>query len=238
MSSRISAVFFDVGSTLIRPNPSVAETMAEVAQARGHKVSTKDFTRYMDQMDAFYECEYERNGDFWCTNEGSINIWLNLYRYVCGLVGLDDDAEGIAHDSYRAFRHADHWEAYPDVVPCLEALKGAGYRLAVVSNWDAYLKDLLEGMGLMIYFEEVFASSVLGYRKPDPAIFANACEHMGVLPPQVVHVGDLPSADGDGAAAARIQPIIIDRHNAWADCAYKRVQSLEDVPSVIAGMII
>ena len=35
------AVFFDVGSTLIRPCPSVAETMARAAAERGHALTVR-----------------------------------------------------------------------------------------------------------------------------------------------------------------------------------------------------
>ena len=79
------AVFFDVGSTLIRPCPSVAETFARVAAERGHDLTVRDVEPHMPAMDAYYEAEYLRDGDFWCSHEGSTAIWLDQYRYVCHL---------------------------------------------------------------------------------------------------------------------------------------------------------
>ena len=70
------AVFFDVGSTLIRPCPSVAETFARVAAERGHDLTVRDVEPHMPAMDAYYEAEYLRDGDFWCSHEGSVAIWL------------------------------------------------------------------------------------------------------------------------------------------------------------------
>ena len=49
------AVFFDVGSTLIRPCPSVAETFARVAAERGHDLTVRDVEPHMPAMDAYYE---------------------------------------------------------------------------------------------------------------------------------------------------------------------------------------
>ena len=89
------AVFFDVGSTLIRPCPSVAETFARVAAERGHDLTVRDVEPHMPAMDAYYEAEYLRDGDFWCSHEGSTAIWLDQYRYVCHLAGIGHDAEGV-----------------------------------------------------------------------------------------------------------------------------------------------
>lgn len=128
------AVFFDVGSTLIRPCPSVAETFARVAAERGHDLTVRDVEPHMPAMDAYYEAEYLRDGDFWCSHEGSTAIWLDQYRYVCHLAGIGHDAEGVAQTVHEAYRRAECWETYADVTACLRALKERGYALGVVSN--------------------------------------------------------------------------------------------------------
>lgn len=170
------AVFFDVGSTLLFPCPSVAETLARVAAERGHDVTVRDMEPHMPAMDAYYEAEYLRDGDFWCSHEGSTAIWLDQYRYVCHLAGIGHDAEGVAQAAHACYRRANHWELYPDVAACLRALKEAGYLLGVVSNWDAGLEGLLRDLRLLPYFDFVTSSAVVGYRKPNPVIFELACE--------------------------------------------------------------
>ena len=169
------AVFFDVGSTLIRPCPSVAETFARVAAERGHDLTVRDVEPHMPAMDAYYEAEYLRDGDFWCSHEGSTAIWLDQYRYVCHLAGIGHDAEGVAQTVHEAYRRAECWETYADVTACLRALKERGYALGVVSNWDAGLEGLLRDLRLLPYFDTVVSSAVVGYRKPNPVIFNLAC---------------------------------------------------------------
>ena len=223
------AVFFDVGSTLIHPCPSVADTLARVVAERGHDLMVRDIEPHMPAMEAYYEAEYLRDGDFWCSHEGSTTIWLDQYRYVCHLAGIGHDAEGVAQAVHASYRRADHWELYPDVVECLRALKEHGYRLGVVSNWDAGLEGLLRDLRLLPYFDVVVSSAVVGYRKPNPVIFKLACEQMDVCEQACVHVGDRPDADGDGAHAADIRAIIIDRHDAEVGCGFERVSSLTDI---------
>lgn len=231
----IETVFFDVGSTLIHPSPSVAEALARVAAERGHGLTVRDIEQHMPAMEAYYEAEYLRDGDFWCSHEGSTAIWLDQYRYVCHLAGIGGDAEGVAQAVHAAYRRADHWELYPDVVGALRELKERGYRLGVVSNWDAGLEGLLRDLRLLPYFDAVVSSAVVGYRKPDPVIFDLACEQLGVRAETCAHVGDRPEADGDGALAAGIRPVIIDRHDAEAGCGYERVAALFDVAELLEG---
>lgn len=229
----IKAVLFDVGSTLLYPCPSVAETFADVAQARGHALTVRDVEPHMPAMNEFYEAEYLRDGDFWCSHEGSVAIWLDQYRYVCHLTGLAHDAEGIANDVQDAYWRADHWALYADVLDCLKELKARGLALGVVSNWDARLEELLRDLRLLPYFDTVVSSADVGYRKPDPMVFRLALERLGVDASCAVHVGDRPDADGDGAAAVGAHPIIVDRRGSEEDCAYCRVASLAEVAQVI-----
>lgn len=225
----VREVLFDVGSTLVRPCPSVAETMARVAAERGHALSTDDFAVHMPAMEAFYEAEYRRDGDFWCSQEGSTTIWLDQYRLVCRRMGLEHDAEGMARAVHEAYRKPGQWGVYPDVSACLDGLEERGFALGVVSNWDAGLEGLLQGLRLLPRFGAVVASAALGRRKPDPAIFEAACAALGVPPSEAVHVGDRPDADGDGAAAAGIRPVIVDRTGAEEGCGYERIRRLTDL---------
>lgn len=229
----MQTIFFDVGSTLIHPCPSVAETLARVASERGHNLTVRDIEQHMPAMDAYYEAEYLRDGDFWCSHEGSTAIWLDQYRYVCHLAGIGHDAEGVAQAVHASYRRADCWELYPDVVDALKGLKDRGYQLGVVSNWDAGLEGLLRDLRLLPYFDTVVSSAVVGYRKPNPVIFELACEQLGVRAETCAHVGDRPEADGDGARAAGVRPVIIDRHDAEAGCGYERVAVLSDVVKLL-----
>ena len=224
------AVFFDVGGTLLRPCPDVAHTFTQVARERGHDIELAEVESRIPAMDAFYEEEYRRDGDFWCSPEGSVDIWLDQYRLLCRLLGLEDDAEGMALQVHRAFRHGDHWSLFPDVWGCLAALEARGLALAAVSNWDAGLELLFDDLGLAPHFTAVISSAAVGRRKPDPAIFRLACGCLGVPPERCVHVGDRPDADGDGAAAAGVRPLIIDRTGALEGCRYEAIASLEEVP--------
>ena len=225
----IKAVLFDVGSTLLFHSPDIDGVFYEAAQSRGHSPSLEELSAFLPEVYRFYEDEYQKDGDFWCCPEGSVEIYLKMYRYLCRHVGLQADAEGIAREVYRLYLGAAYWRIYEDVLPCLETLRERGLRLGVISNWGTFLKGLLCDLGLEPYFEVIIASADVGCRKPDPAIFELALERMGLAPHEVLYVGDNPEADGEGALAAGITPVIIDRLSRHEDYALTRISSLAEL---------
>jgi putative hydrolase of the HAD superfamily len=103
------------------------------------------------------------------------------------------------------------FRVFEDVVPCLEALRQAGVRLCVVSNWDVSLDRTLSCFGLRGYVESVVASMVVGAEKPDPMIFHIAAKEMGCSTSSMVHIGDNPVDDLTGARNAGAKGLVIDR---------------------------
>jgi putative hydrolase of the HAD superfamily len=83
--------------------------------------------------------------------------------------------------------------------------------MVVVSNWDSSLHRVLSLHGLTPYFERVFASMEEGCAKPDPSFFRIAERHLALPPEQILHVGDNPVDDLEGARSAGWQSILIDR---------------------------
>jgi HAD superfamily hydrolase (TIGR01509 family) len=93
----------------------------------------------------------------------------------------------------------------------LEALKGSGYKLALVSNImrtpGATLRQLLGRFRLLDYFEQTTFSDEVRIRKPAPEIFALTLRAMGGDAATAVHVGDDPILDVQGAQAAGMRVI-------------------------------
>jgi HAD superfamily hydrolase (TIGR01549 family) len=71
--------------------------------------------------------------------------------------------------------------------------------LAIVSNSEGHLAELLEEMHLLQYFGVVADSGKLGFEKPDRRIFDFAADGLGVAAESLVHVGDAWVADIEGA---------------------------------------
>jgi putative hydrolase of the HAD superfamily len=106
---------------------------------------------------------------------------------------------------------AIRFRAFPDAIPALAELRELGLRLVCVSNWDFSLPEVLERCGLDGALDGVVTSAEVGARKPDPAIFARALERAGCSEAEALYVGDTPEEDAEGARAAGIRALLIDR---------------------------
>ncbi|MGF1532484.1 MAG: YjjG family noncanonical pyrimidine nucleotidase [Bernardetiaceae bacterium] len=85
----------------------------------------------------------------------------------------------------------------------LEDLHRKGYKLHILTNGfqeSQYTK--LEASGIAHFFDTLTTSECTGKTKPDPAIFAHALDKSGAGPGEVILIGDNPSTDLEGAAAA------------------------------------
>jgi HAD superfamily hydrolase (TIGR01509 family) len=102
------------------------------------------------------------------------------------------------------------WTPYDDALPVLTELRRRGILVALVSNVGVDVRGILETMGLKPFFDAVVLSYEAGSVKPEPSIFLQALEALGVEPTRALMVGDNPSDDA-GAARLGIRTLILPR---------------------------
>jgi putative hydrolase of the HAD superfamily len=118
--------------------------------------------------------------------------------------------ESMADRAFDAFYRArNEVTLYDDVRPALAGL-ARDYRLFALSNGNANL----ELCGIGQYFETGLAAREAGMLKPDPRIFEILLERVGLAAHEVVHVGDDAEADVEGARAAGVLPVWLNREAA------------------------
>ncbi len=202
MVTRPRAILFDALGTLLSFEPPAPHLRAALRERAGVDVGAAAAEAAIRAEIAYYRSHLD---------EGRDPAALADLRARCAAAMapvLPEIEPGVLLpallDSLRFF-------AYPDAAPTLAALRAAGIRTVVVSNWDWSLHERLAETGLDALVDGALASAVVGSAKPDPGIFRAALEHVGVRPLQAWHVGDTPAADIDGARAAGLRPILIAR---------------------------
>jgi putative hydrolase of the HAD superfamily len=121
---------------------------------------------------------------------------------------------------------------FPDVIPCLERLKQTGTRIAILSNWDYTLHRVVESQGIGSYFEHVVASLEEGVEKPEAALFEIAASRLGLSTAELVHVGDDPIDDFQGALGAGCGAILLDRGQ--SEQSGRVISSLDSLEGALA----
>jgi putative hydrolase of the HAD superfamily len=118
-----------------------------------------------------------------------------------------DYAPALAKDGIDTFLAArSAVELYPEVDAVLTDLRQT-YRLVALTNGNT---DLALA-GVAHYFECCIAPADTGTSKPDPQMFVAVTARTGVLPSAMVHVGDEPLYDIEGAHRAQVAAVWVNR---------------------------
>ncbi|MCX5337447.1 HAD family hydrolase [Streptomyces sp. NBC_00140] len=134
----------------------------------------------------------------WATRDESAELHRATYTGLSRQVPLPDPR---LHDRlYDRHRSPSAWQPYPDAAEVLRALRERGIGVGIVSNigWD--LRPVFREHGLDPYVDAYVLSYEHGVQKPDPRLFALACESLGADPRRTLMVGDDRRADGGAAA--------------------------------------
>jgi putative hydrolase of the HAD superfamily len=222
----VRAVLFDAGATLIRPEPPVEVVYGRELARDGAAFREEDLARALTR--SWEEIHREAIPDRYGGVGGESNFWRSFVGRVRRILDGRDVSEGAFQRVTAHFRDPGSWHIYSDVAGTLDALERSGYRLGIVSNWDSSLPALLEGLGLARRFEAIVVSAVEEVGKPDAEIFRRACVRLGVAPQEALHVGDAPREDYEGARAAGLQALLLDRQDRH-DLGAGRIRSLEEI---------
>jgi putative hydrolase of the HAD superfamily len=209
------AVFLDALGTLVELEPPWLSLRARIPA----EVSDDRLERALRAEMAYYRDHAHEARD-----EASLAA---LRERAAGIVSDQLGIEVTAAELVDAIR----FDAYPDAIPALSELRERGLSLVAVSNWDCSLPAVLERCGLGELLDGAVSSAAAGARKPDPAIFEPALELAGCAPEEALHVGDTAEVDVEGARAAGIRPLLIDRDGNEGDISSLR-QIREHLPDV------
>jgi FMN phosphatase YigB (HAD superfamily) len=188
----IDAVTIDAFGTLVELETPVGRLQAALAE--------RGVERDEQSVAAAFASEVE----YYLVHKGEgkdADSLLDL-RTRCSGVFLEGVAPEVGAEEFApAFVGSLVFRPLDGVVDALARLRRAGLELACVTNWDIGIGEQLERAGLAHYLSAVVSSAETGAEKPDPRVFEEALERLGVPPRRAVHIGD-DEADQAGALAA------------------------------------
>jgi putative hydrolase of the HAD superfamily len=236
---RFPLVLFDAGDTLIAPRESFGAVYARVLATLGTRLPAADLEHGLRRCWADTNEAIAPGLDRYATHvDGESGYWLQFVRGTLARTPrapADPELAAAAVEPLReAFRDPESWQVFDDVVPVLSALRDAGVRMAIVSNWDSGLPTLLERLGLARWFDALVVSHLEGMEKPRPELFLRAVSRLNGTPGEALHVGDVPELDEAGARAAGIASVLIDRRKRLP-ASRRALFDLETLPALVRG---
>ncbi|MEM6817579.1 MAG: HAD family hydrolase [Pseudomonadota bacterium] len=138
---------------------------------------------------------------------------LECLRRIAAVSGIEDE-NAFAMGAFAAFESERNRVCfYPDALPALARL-ARDFSLVAVTNGNASL----EHTGIGSWFSARVSARDVGAAKPNRRMFDAATSKTGVPADEVVHVGDSPELDVEGARRAGQHSIWLNRHGmAWPE---------------------
>ncbi|MFI2752576.1 HAD family hydrolase [Cellulomonas sp. P22] len=207
----VDGVLFDIDDTLVDTRGAFGPALAgiarrylpEVGPDRDHEVlaawradAGNHFQAYADGRVGYREQRHAR---------------ANALHDAFGGPELDEVAYA-AWDELFEQGFSSSWTAIEDAEKVVDLLLEAGLAVGALSNaGSAYQASKLARAGLGDRVPMLVGVDTLGFGKPHPEVFLEACRRLGTEPARTVYVGD--ELDGDAVAAVRagLRGIWLDR---------------------------
>ncbi len=159
-------------------------------------------------------------------------FWWIFHSYL--LDELDDAAsgrDGLVQRLVENTQNSANWDQIlPGTRAGLERIRKK-FRIAVISNADGKIEQVLSRCGIADCFESITDSGIVGFEKPRPEIFEAALKTMKARAEESLYVGDVYSVDYIGATNAGMRAVLFDVTGAYRDRHEPRVESVEQLES-------
>jgi HAD superfamily hydrolase (TIGR01509 family) len=206
-------IFFDVGNTLLFPNR--LKMLAPIASDRHPTLEQ------WQALERRTKVEFDRGIESGRLDHG---FWWIFHTYL--LDDLNEGRDGFVQELVRNTQDSANWDQLlPGTRAVLERIRQK-YRIAVISNADGKIENVLSRCGIADCFESITDSGIVGFEKPRVEIFEAALRTMNVPADQSLYVGDVYSVDYIGATNAGMRAILFDVAGAYRDRPEPRVEKL------------
>jgi putative hydrolase of the HAD superfamily len=222
-------VFFDVDDTLIEWKTEWADAFVQVTREAGVNASVKRARQVLSgAFNGFYEeCIRKHAG------AGDVHeFWMDYDGQLLAALGVTKDLQRHTARVIELLSRPEAMRLYPEVPEVLNELRAAGARLGIVTGRPVAGPDL-ERLGIHDYFDLVVDAFAAGGSKSAGHMFFTAAEAAAAAGRTAWHVGDSYADDVQGAQAAGIRPILVDRRAAHAEVDCLRIADLRPLPEVI-----
>ncbi len=229
----ITAVFLDLYQTLAYFHPTRESRQARILREFGFEVEESLLSRGYLAADHYYTLAAMEVPIHLLSPDERERVYLRYQQTLLEEIGLAGALPMLAQMRARYEQVEREFRLFPDVIPAVQQLRDEGYRVGVITNITDDPTEQLEAVGLKGMFAAITASCVVGCEKPDVRIFQAALAAIGAEPHEAVHVGDQFLADVEGAKAAGIKAVLLDRHGLQDGRHPHRIASLLELAPLL-----
>ncbi|NJL86763.1 MAG: HAD-IA family hydrolase [Leptolyngbyaceae cyanobacterium SM1_1_3] len=212
--SQPRVIFLDAVGTLFGVRGSVGQIYTDMARAAGVETDVETLNQAFIQAFSSASPMAFPKAETTAVPYQEYRWWYAIAEQAFAqskTLAAFDDFDGFFADLYAHFATAKPWFVYPETLQTLVSWQAQGIDLGVISNFDSRLYAVLQALDLSVYFKTVTISTEAGAAKPDPLIFATALQKHGCQAAEAWHIGDSYEQDYEGARAAGLKGILLQR---------------------------
>jgi len=206
--AKLSAILFDVDDTLFSTTQFAALARQRAVEAmvrQGLRLPVSEVRRELQEVIGEFTSNYGQHFDKLLLRlPPSSHAGVNRALII---------AAGIM--AYHATKA--ELQPFPDVLPFLRRVHEQGDVVLGVITHGLELKQaeklLLLRVVPYLHPGAIFISDQVGISKPNPKLYQRACSAMGLVPAEVMYVGDNPLHDIDPVNAVGMIPVRLHRDN-------------------------
>ncbi|WNB84670.1 HAD family hydrolase [Cellulomonas sp. ATA003] len=242
----VDGVLFDIDDTLVDTRGAFGSALGVVARRYLSDLPEGRYPELLVHWRADVENHYGRYTRGEATYREQRMARANLMHASFGGDVLDDAAydawDAVYEDAFQAA-----WAAHDDAAPVVKELLAAGLAVGALSNAATDYQSLKLGRaGLADSVPMLVGVDTLGFGKPDPRVFVEACRRLGTDPARTVYVGDELDVDAVAARRAGLTGVWLDRPGprrvpvSEAEVAAAGVvviRGLDELPGVLDGRV-
>ncbi|MBN1684708.1 MAG: HAD family hydrolase [Gammaproteobacteria bacterium] len=205
-------IFFDIDDTLLDHQKAVKNALTHFnlfGRGKSRPVPTifnKYFNLWIQLSEKYYALYLSHQLTFQEQRRLRVQEFFLNFNIKLSNKEADEQFERFLHSYEKG------WQAFDDVMPCLNQLKSLKFRLGIISNGnESQQYKKLEKLKLLDYFNPIVISEDLGVSKPDPRIFQEAAKCAQKPINECIYIGDRLESDAVGSVAAGMRGIWLNR---------------------------
>ena len=191
MSPLPAGILLDLDDTILDDSGGIERCWRDACVGCAHDLGGID-------PDALHRAIEQARTWFWADPERHRRGRLDLDVAAREVVGLalrdwgnaDSHLAATIAQKYRLLREAG-FEPFPDALDTVRWLRACGCRLALVTNGNAVVqRGKVARFALTELFDAILIEGELGFGKPDPRVYTEALQQLGVAAADSWMVGD------------------------------------------------
>ncbi|SRR6266545_316295 len=235
----IKAIFFDLDGTLRHSIPSGGDVFTNYAIGLGLRASWEDGIRALRWEHLYWANSVDLRDDLLAHSGETEAFWVEYSRRR--LIALGASPAWAVQTAPKLSAHMSEMYKPESIIPddalrTLNALKQAGYIMAVISNRAKPYVEILETLGIKDFFSFSLAGGEVNAYKPDPEIFKHGLKRIGLTAQETIYIGDNYFADIIGSRRAGLQPVLYDPITIFPDADCTVIKTFDDLLHVVKAM--